>query len=92
MEHLQSVERQTGETPKKLLEAPELSEEAFYYWGLFVDISSGREQSMSGAAPLSWQNILAWCTLYCVKLSNWELDTIKRLDRIWSKHVSKGDK
>jgi hypothetical protein len=66
-------------------ELPEFSEivlcpiELEYIWIWFKRIGLGRQRGMS-LCPLSYSEILAWSTLYRIRLKPFEVDAIKALD------------
>jgi hypothetical protein len=44
----------------------------------------------NGPMPITYQEIIAWVTLTGNDLSPWEVEVIKRLDKIYVKVVSNG--
>lgn len=88
-EHLRQVERQTGRVPLPLI-SPEFPLEIQYLWSLFLELSGTRSQGHSGPLPISYQEILAWRELTGNEISPWEIEVIKRIDKIYVKVVSNG--
>lgn len=81
-EHLESVERQTGRTPKEL-QGPDFPDLLEYIWSAFIHLSSLRGQGFSGPLPIDYRTISDWMDLTGIKLSAWEVDTILRLDKVY---------
>jgi hypothetical protein len=92
MEHWKKAEKQTGRTPKALLEAPTLPSIATGLWSIYQDLSSGREQGFDGPATLSWTTIQSYCAVTGLSFSRFELEIIRRLDNMWVKAVNKARK
>jgi len=88
-EHLKQVEKQTGKTPLQLI-APEFPMEIEHVWAYFLELSSTRPIGYSGPLPITYQEIAAWKELTDTPLSPWEVEAIKRLDRIYVKVVNNG--
>lgn len=82
-EHLEIVERQTGQTPKEL-EGPDPPPLMENVWSAFVDLNMSRQSGM-GPNPITFQEIVAWSKLYNTPLRPWEVTAIKRLDMIFIK-------
>jgi len=80
----------TGKVPKEL-EPPEFPDVATYVWEIFMHLHSGRTYGMSGANPLTWEGIQAWCNLNGIVLSSWELETVKALDTTWVRTMNEGN-
>ncbi len=57
----------------------------------FQDISFGRGYSMSGALPISHQEIRAWCELHVVVLTRLQLVVLRAIDMIYLEVVNKHD-
>lgn len=80
-EHYQGLARQGADVPE--LHGPDLPEAARYLMEWFGQLHSTRPGGPSGPAPLRYTEIKAWAELTGRKLSWWEVETIKRLDRLW---------
>jgi hypothetical protein len=75
--HLQRLARNTGRVDERLLvEVPRPVEQL---WDLFMSWAVQRRSGMS-LHPLTFTDIEAWCRLYGVRLTPWELDTLLELD------------
>ena len=81
-EHLEQIERSTGRRPSDL-DGPEFPDLADNVWGYFAALSSRRGYGMSGPLPITYESIFAWCNLYRVRLSLWEMEVIEALDSLW---------
>ncbi|WP_158673475.1 hypothetical protein [Bosea sp. FBZP-16] len=53
-----------------------------YLWQAFARMSSRRGSTGWGPAPLSWQDIDAFCRLSGLRFAPWEIETIEALDRL----------
>jgi hypothetical protein len=60
---------------------PDFPESLQYIWEWFIKLNNTRQSGMA-ASPITYQEILAFCTLYEIKMCQWELDLIKLLDRV----------
>lgn len=60
---------------------PEFPEALQYVWEWFIKLNNTRQSGMA-ASPITYQEILAFCTLYEIKMCEWELDLIKLLDMV----------
>lgn len=79
---LESVEQSTGRRPPELDECP-LPWAGAHVVLWFNEIALGRQFSMAGPLPLSYQEIEAWGRLNGRRLLPWEVRAIKKLDRAW---------
>jgi len=79
---LQIVERQTGRTPEQLTPV-EYDECLQYVWEWFCDLSGGRGYSDIGPSPLTYTEIKAWADLTKQDPEAWEIQVLKRIDRIF---------
>jgi len=87
-EHLQAIQRQTGEVLDELQGEP-IPPEMLYLWGIFVDLNSGRTYGMS-PNPLTFTDIAAYAALTQVDFRAWEVSLIKQVDLLWLKEVVNG--
>ena len=85
-EHLEQVEKATGKRPAAL-DGPPLPEIADPVWTTFASLHARRNSGMEGPQPLSYEAILAWCNLYGIRLSLWEMEVIEALDALWLRIV-----
>lgn len=77
--HLRKVERDTGITPKRLRDLPELPAELAYVWRWFCELHGARGGGF-GPAPISYQDIMAWAALTRVRPTLWEVGAIRAID------------
>ena len=68
------MEKATGKTPKGLTGLPEAPRELVYLWWWYCDIYAG--------TPLVFAEIKAWSELKCINVQPFEVDVLKRLDRL----------
>ena len=78
-DNLKIVAKVTNTVPNELRDLPELPESAAHVWEWFLDINETR--SAKTHMPFSYSEILAWQELKKEKLSRWEVDALKALDR-----------
>jgi hypothetical protein len=86
-EHLEQVEKQIGITPIAL-EAPPFPLDMEYVWSAFLSLNEGRGAGFSGPLPISYQEIKSWMELTGNILTPFEIDAVKRLDRVYIKVVN----
>lgn len=63
--------------PPQLADAPELPEELRYVWEWFREVFAGE--------PLTYTELQAWSNMTGKRLTGWEAELIKSLDRIFWK-------
>ena len=68
---------------KSKLEPIEYDECLQYIWSWFCDLSGGRGYSEAGPGPLTYAEIRAWAELTKQDPEAWEIQTLKRIDRIF---------
>jgi hypothetical protein len=73
------VKKQTGKEPEGLRgpRFPELMENT---WSAFIALSNSRNPSMSGVAPITYQQIESFMSVTKTRLTPREIETIKALD------------
>lgn len=86
-EHLESVERQTGKTPAKLI-GPELDVSGAHIWEWFLDLHGTRGSNGFGPSSISYSEILAWSFLTQQRPTPWEISVLKRLDDVFLRHAA----
>lgn len=84
-----SVWRQTGIKPKELEELVDLPESCKQVWQYFLELHSSRAGNGFGANPISYTDILSYCTLHDLQLEQWELVLLRRLDNTALEHLAK---
>lgn len=55
-------------------------------WAVFCELDAERFPGPAGACPISSGQLLDWQRLHGVELSGWELEAIRRLDRLRLNH------
>lgn len=81
-EHLEQIEKATGRRPD-FLDGPEIPTLAEPVWDYFRQMHGRRTYGMEGPHPLTYESILAWCNLYAIRLSWWEMEAVESLDTTW---------
>ncbi len=87
-EHLESVQRQTGNTPSRL-EQISLPYCIVYLWHWFCELSGGRGYSEHGPMQLTYSEIFAWSQLMKIELMVWEVTALKQVDRVFIAEATK---
>lgn len=78
-EHLESLERQTRETPPELI-GPDLPEGAAHVLGWFGELNRTRSNNGFGPNPIGYQDIASWSQLTGTRPGTMEVDWIMALD------------
>lgn len=78
-QHLEAVYKRTKVKPEELIQ-PALPNSVKYLLRLFADLSHGRQNGM-GANSITCLELQAWLNLTDRKLSNWEINTLRAMDR-----------
>lgn len=78
-QHLEQVERSTGQAPARLLNRPHFPDIVAYVWRWFTELDSARQIGM-GINPLSHTEIEAWARLNRINLTPFEVRCIRALD------------
>lgn len=60
---------------------PEIPSEVKYLWRWFCEVSQGKQYNGTVINFLSWTEIKAWADLLDRKPNEWELMTIRAMDR-----------
>ena len=84
--HYRQLEKSGIDTSSMLPQIPELMA---YLFDVFNDISRTRNSNGSGPNSISYQEILAWQSLYVMKLKGWEIDVLLAIDHLWLVSVKK---
>lgn len=79
---LESVQRQTGVIPKELALLSKIPDGLHEIWSIFISLHNARGSNGYSLNPISYTDILAYCTLYQMEISKWEVETIRRLDSV----------
>lgn len=79
-EHLVRLWRSTRRVDPKLAEARKpLPASVAYLWGWFRDLADGRAPD----TPISVLEVEGWQRMTGVRLTPWEFDTLRAMDRVW---------
>jgi len=87
-DHLLQVQETTGVIPKELEEAQDYPQQLEYLITWYWDMASGRQSGMS-VNPLSWAEIESWGRLLGIYPDQWEVRTLREMDRAFLEHVRK---
>ena len=79
---LESVQRQTGIVPKELATLSKIPDGLHEIWSIFISLHNARGSNGYSLNPISYIDILSYCTLYQIDISKWEVETIRRLDNV----------
>ena len=69
----------------------DLGIDVVYLWELFLELGSSREVGM-GQNPIYYREIYAWSRLTGIKLSNWEIQLLRKMDAKYLHTISKLEK
>lgn len=78
-EHLEAVERATGERPPEL-DPPPVPAAFAHVWRWFASLSAGRRPGGLGPAPLGWDEIAAWSRLVGVTPTPNDIAVLRDID------------
>lgn len=67
----------------------EISHEAGYLWGWYVDLDSARGSNGFGVSPVSYTEIDAWARLNDVRINPNEVRVLKDIDRAYLSEMAK---
>lgn len=80
LDHLLSIERQTGVRPQILLDAPPLPQGCEDLWRIFDELHGCRGSNGFGLTRISFVELDAWQRVSGAKLLPWELEAIRKAD------------
>lgn len=69
----------TGERPAEF-DLPPFPEGLRPLWDAFLDLSASRAPAMSGLSAITYAEIVAWQQAHRVRLTSWEIDTLRAVD------------
>lgn len=82
--HLRQAAKSGARVPEAatapLVEPPPAGFE--FVWSVFLDLNTGRQGGM-GPLPIAWSDVEAYCRMTGVRLEEWELNAVRRLDAKW---------
>lgn len=80
LEHLISVERQTGRTPQMLLDAPPLPNGCEELWRIFTELDACRGETLNGPQRITYADLQAFQIVTGTVLQPWERNAIRMAD------------
>lgn len=78
-QHLEVVQRTTGETPEELI-VPELPHCGMSLWGAYLELHHARSGNGFGMNPIGHAGLLAWQQVHGIALNSFEAETLLALD------------
>jgi len=88
--HLESIYRQTGHKPEKLINT-DCPESMQYLWEYFLELHNTRGGGM-GISSISYTEMQAWCSLLSIHITPTEVEIIKMIDACFLEHYHKTQK
>jgi hypothetical protein len=88
--HLESVYRQTGHKPEKLINKT-CPESLVYVWEYFLVLHNTRSGGM-GISGISFTEIQAWNNMLDIGITASDVELIKMLDSLFLDHYNKSQK
>jgi hypothetical protein len=88
LDHLLSIERQTGVRPQVLVDAPAMPLGCDELWHIFNELHGSRGSNGFGPARITYQDIDAFQRVNGLRLHPWELDAIRRADSAFLKRMA----
>lgn len=67
--------------------APKLPHDLRYLWVAFIEMHRARQGGF-GPLPISWSDILSYCTLMRMRLDPWEVEALRALDDAYLESVA----
>lgn len=83
-DHYQALARQGKRVPE--LHPQPLPAACAGVWSIFCELDAERPPGAGGPGPITSGQLLDWQRLHGIDLSGWELDAIRRLDRLRLNH------
>jgi hypothetical protein len=90
-EHLELVEKKTGQRPKEFDEC-EVPVEAAHIWGWFHELHAARSNNGYGPNPISYTEIAAWGKLTGIRLREHEVRAIRNIDLVYLGVEAEGER
>lgn len=57
-------------------------------WDWFWELNAGRGSNGFGPLPLTWSDMLAWASIYGMKLHPWQAHVLRGMDAAWLEEVT----
>lgn len=70
------------------LEPPDFPDDLEHIWSMFLELNECRTNGFSGPNPISYQDIKAWMDLTDTPVTPFEVEGIKRLDKVYVRVTS----
>lgn len=83
LDHLLAAERQTGQTPKMLLDRPRCPEGCEPLWQAFKELHATRGNNGFGPNRITFGEIDAYQRVTGTVMKPWEIEAIRRADRAY---------
>ena len=80
---MEQVERQTGRKIEALESPKTFPLLLSHVWTAFISLSNSRTSGFSGPNPITYEQISAWKQVTEQPLEPWEVEAVKRLDRVY---------
>ena len=74
------------------LAPPDVPEDGAALWAWFWELASGRGSNGFGPQPISWGDMVAWATTYCIDLQPWQATILRAMDGAWLASTSEKHK
>lgn len=87
-EHLRAVEKATGQRPPEL-DIPPVPTALAQLWDVYLQLDAGRGEGGFGMAAIGWRDMAAWQSITGIPLTEWEAETLIRVDRVIRAELSK---
>jgi hypothetical protein len=88
-EHLEAIERRTGERPKELDEC-KIPRELAHIWNWFLDMHGARTNNGFGWNPISYAEIFAWGRLMGERVRRHEARLLREMDMLFLAEAANG--
>lgn len=80
---MEAVERMTGQTPQRLIDALPVPVGCIQLWADFLDMHGCRGSNGFGPSRITFMDIDAWQRVNGARLTAWELESIRRADNAY---------
>lgn len=81
-DHLEAVERVTGERPPEL-DGPECPAGGEYLWSWFTQLRNRQNGGLVGPQRVTWQEADAWSRMTRTDVAPWEIEIIFAVDDLY---------
>ena len=77
------ADRNAGQLPDQLADAPTLPAYLTFVWTTFWELSAARGSNGFGLDPIRWTDLHAWQQLTRTQLAPWEVRAVLAIDRVF---------